>query len=121
MNWELKDAHRDDVKAFMNGDHQDILREALETSASKLGEVTVGVFLYCGPAEYTEWPDGFVHHPKDGPSYRCKIDVGFYRDGKFVSMEPPTYNMTVERPSQQPPISALFARKRLIKKVKAIS
>lgn len=126
MNWNLKGAHENDIKAFLNGDHADILAEGLERFAPQLGTV-MDLWSWdgrnlgpdpIGPQEnYTEYPDRsegpFVW---DGPSYRMNLNVGFYRNGKFVSLKPTTYDMQVIGGNREG-LPKEFLRMRKIKEV----
>lgn len=125
MNWELKAGYKDTVQDLLAGKFAKIMSEGIERFAHQLGtkmdfitasDENLGPNEH-GPSEFSEFPEGFFH---EGPSYCYRLNVGFYEGGKFVSMNPPEYNVTITRLGEQRGPSR-FLRKREIKNAYPIS
>ena len=123
MNWTLKDGHKDTVEKFLAGDFVKIMAEGIETFAPRLGTVQDLISLdgenlgpnQHGPTEFAEYPEGFYH---EGPSYRYRMNVGFYQNGKFVSISPPEYTLHVTGLGKWAKFPVNLARTRRIKNVR---
>lgn len=126
MNWELKNGHKDTVEQFLRGEFSAILAEGIETFAPQLGgpmDFITASGENRGPEPHgeaggTEYPDGpYVH---EGPSYRYRLNFGFFENGNFVNLTPPEYNLSVTRLGEQRGLPVRFSRKRMIKNLPAI-
>ena len=127
MNWTLKNGSKNAVEKFLSGEFRQIMAEGIEKFAPLLGIVqdlisfdgeNLGPDAHGPQDNYAEYPEGYFH---EGPSYRYRMNVGFYENGKFVSMNPPEYTLTVTGLGEQRSLPARFLRERKIKNVHPIS
>ena len=87
MNWEFHAAIRRDVPQMIE-DFRSIMADGIEAWL----DAHVEPKAKQDESGVSEFPKGFYH---EGPSYSFRYRAGYYKDGKYVSMDPDEFDIVV--------------------------